>query len=79
MDRLFEELEGRLHEMALITARVLGINMAEAEIVMPLGRIAEGNAGAAEKKVKYKGVETVCSPTGCGYYDYDAKVCFDCG
>jgi hypothetical protein len=81
MERLFEEVVGRLHEMAAITSRSLGLKLPEGYRIL---FVPEGNQDAAAGKAALFGAgpaaaryEIVCHPDGgpCGYYDLAVAVC----
>ena len=82
MARLYEEIEGRLHEMALIVARTLSLDTTEIEVTSlgrPLGETRNRGAGETpDRVIRFKGIEIVCTPAGCGCYDHDAGECFPC-
>jgi hypothetical protein len=72
MVRLYEETSARLHEMALIVARTLG--MATSKGIEPTFKRPQHEADA----LTFKGLEIVCTPYGCGCYDHDAGTCSPC-
>ncbi len=83
MARLYEEIEGRLHEMALIAGRTLDMDLTEVESAS-LGRLAERSFSSVlpdpveEKQKPFNPIRIVCTPTGCGCYDYNIGVCQPC-
>jgi hypothetical protein len=83
MARLYEEIEGRLHEMALIAARTLALDTSAIEsrsLGRVLGRAAQqGPASTSDRPLEFQGLEIVCTPDGvCGCYDHDAGTCSPC-
>ena len=70
MTRLYEEVVTRLEEMAMITARVLG---------MPPGFHGEVlfNPIASGARDEFRAVEVLRSPQGSGFYDYSQGSCFE--
>jgi len=80
MERLHEELIGRLHEMAAITARNLRIPLQGGYHVQfrPDAGTGTGDATQAGRAVAAR-YEIVCSDeNGCGYYDTVNGVCERC-
>jgi hypothetical protein len=69
MARLYEEVLTRLDEMAMITARTLGMSLLVAGDVL-FSPILPGEAEA------FEGVELIRGPQGSGFYDYDHGSCF---
>lgn len=81
MARLYEEIEGRLHEMALIAARTLSLDTAEVEaksLGRPFAGARQNAAEASDGPLQFQGIEIVCTPSGCGCYDHDSGECFPC-
>lgn len=77
MQRLSEEVRGRLQEMALITARTLDLELAGDSVVKFLPIKAEA-AGAGTSGGTY--IEIICTPAGCGCYVDPPGICeFPCG
>ncbi len=82
MAKLYEEISGRLEEMALITAR--NLNLETLDQIEPtfrrLDSISHENQETvvAAKKRLAKGVTIVCTPRGCGCYDNDNGICWAC-
>jgi hypothetical protein len=76
MQRLSEEVRGRLQEMALITTRTLGISMDRDTVVKfaPVETRADDDPGVVTN------IEIVCGPAGCGCYVDPPGICeFPCG
>jgi hypothetical protein len=76
MQRLSEEVRGRLQEMALITTRTLGIPLDRDTVVKfsPVETRADGDLGVVTN------IEIVCGPDGCGCYVEPPGICeFPCG
>jgi hypothetical protein len=81
MARLYEEVTGRLEEMALIVARNLGLETRDQmqSMFVPAGQPSHQHGTTPNvEDVVFRGVRIVCSPTGCGCYDYDGGVCREC-
>jgi len=77
MARLYEEVRGRLAEMALITSRVLGLEEKEGKIVY--APVLRNQARAAHITFdESEAIEIVCTPSGCGCYDHHAGTCEPC-
>ncbi len=75
MQRLSEEVRGRLQEMALITTRTLGIALDSQTAVKFAPQ--ELDRGADETGMH---IEIVCTPDGCGCYVDPPGICeFPCG
>jgi hypothetical protein len=76
MQRLSEEVRGRLQEMALITARTLGVAFDKDTAVkfVPVEVKAANELGVAMN------IEIICGPGGCGCYVDPPGICeFPCG
>jgi len=72
MQRLSEEVRGRLEEMALITARTLGIEVT-GDTIRKFVPVAGGTDAAGLS------IEIVCAPGGpCGCYSDPPGVCEPC-
>jgi hypothetical protein len=69
MTRLYEEVLTRLDEMAMITARTLGMSVAVESHVL-FSPVFPGEIEA------FRGVELVRWPQGSGCYDYRQGSCF---
>ncbi len=83
MQRLSEEVRGRLQEMALITARTLGIDLDSDTVVkfVPL-KVDRASLGQEPGLGEEPGqtIEIVCGPAGCGCYVDPPGICeFPCG
>lgn len=79
MARLYEEVSGRLEEMALITARVLHLDRDKLKVSFEREeQTKEVILDAHTNVVKLKGVRIICGPDGCGCWDYDAGLCYSC-
>ena len=77
MARLYEEVAGRLEEMALITARALDMNTSDLAFTFERpGQVSQATSLA--RPVVFKGVKIICTQDGCGCYDYDTGECFVC-
>jgi hypothetical protein len=72
MARLYEETYSRLQEMALIVARNLGMDVSQG--IQPTFKKPDSQIGTQ----RVRNVDIVCTPTGCGCYDYDAGTCHPC-
>ncbi len=70
MERLYEEIAGRMKEMSLITARSLGVDLEGA----PVARFGATLRNKATER--FCGIEWIYRDGVCvGYYDYDAGTC----
>ena len=79
MTQLFEEVRGRLEEMSLIVGRNLELDLKSKELKFsPVAQPAIKSGREVVGSFRFKGFTIVCSPTGCGCYDNDAGVCFEC-
>ncbi len=78
MARLYEEVDGRLEEMALITARTLGLNTSDR--ISAFERLGQASQAVSsdERPIVFQGVKIICTSSGCGCYDYDTGECFAC-
>lgn len=75
MRRLYEEISGRLEEMALVASRVLNRHL-DGKTVRTLHPREHGNQ---KRDLQMQGIEFVYGPDGsCGVYDYDAGTCYPC-
>jgi hypothetical protein len=70
MVRLYEEVQTRLDEMAMIVARTLGLQAGPTAQVKFSPRFADSEVTATA-------VEIVSTPRGCGCYDYTQGTCFE--
>ncbi|SOB88673.1 hypothetical protein [Streptomyces sp. 1331.2] len=71
MQRLHEEVTGRLEEMSMIVSRTLGLDITSGKTLkwQPAGDTRlRGNVD----------IEIVCTPDGCGCYDYRDGTCSEC-
>ena len=69
MTRLYEEVLTRLEEMAMITARVLGMSPGfNGEVLF--------NPIASGDRNEFRAVEVLRGPQGSGCYDYSQGSCF---
>lgn len=77
MTRLYEEVSGRLEEMALITARNLGLGSSDLQPTFkPPESVSQTASGS---QAELKGITIVCSASdGCGCYDNDNGICWQC-
>ena len=73
MSQLYEEVAGRLKEMALITARVLGIPPDATQGV----RLTPTDTGPKDSSAQFR-YAIVCGTDSCGCYDYEAGLCYEC-
>ncbi|HZD73037.1 MAG TPA: hypothetical protein VE776_03985 [Actinomycetota bacterium] len=83
MQRLSEEVQGRIREMALITARTLGIDLA-GDTVVKFAPVKADRASLGEGpglgEEPGQTIEIVCGPEGCGCYVDPPGICeFPCG
>jgi len=91
MRRLYEEITGRLAEMAQIIARNLELDGELHPTFSAVGlhskraeRAAKGTARKKKKKAPKivfddsEGIEMVCSSAGCGCYYYAEGICAPC-
>ncbi|MDN7671326.1 hypothetical protein QZM22_02015 [Burkholderia oklahomensis] len=82
MEKLYEEVSGRLREMALITARNLRLSTTKKMDVLFFPPNTAHKSGSkpveAAKPIVFEGTEIICSSSGCGCYDFDAGVCYVC-
>jgi hypothetical protein len=72
MRRLYEEVNARLEEMSLITARNIGLDLSNGKNL----KFAQSPASSAAKS--FATIVIVCTETGCGCYDYETGECFVC-
>jgi len=74
MARLYEEVNGRLAEMGMIVSRTLGLSEPENRTLsfQPMTQ------DAAIARNRFQGTKIVCTPVGCGCYDYDGGECWAC-
>jgi hypothetical protein len=79
MTRLFEEVSGRLEEMALITARNLGLGSSDLQPTFKPPESVSKTASGVQAELRLLGTTIVCSASdGCGCYDNDAGICYVC-
>lgn len=81
MQRLSEEIQGRLEEMGLIMSRTLGVNFGRDALLKFAPSRAEGQAADASPQRSPIHIEIVCAPDGtCGCYVDPPGFCeFPCG
>lgn len=82
MQRLYEEVQSRLQEMASIGTRV----MVEKDAAFAKALKQENgkgtlkfepvSKGALKGALEMKGVEIICYGCGCVVYDYDQNICY---
>lgn len=77
MNRLYEEIQGRLTEMGLIVCRVLELDPSDMQFKFAPTPM-DSQSTEEPKALRFKGIEIVCGPSGCGCYDHDAGDCFPC-
>jgi hypothetical protein len=81
LELLYEEVSGRLQEMALIVGRTLGLKNSE-KATYSFRHVSAKKERASqpskEQPVDFEGTEIICTPAGCGCYDYDEGLCFVC-
>jgi hypothetical protein len=84
MNRLYEEVHGRLHEMALITARVLGVPAEDIggvrlDSASQSAPSSSGELTPRARPIRFEGIEFIYQDGQCvGIYDHDAGVCLPC-
>ncbi|MDT0353595.1 hypothetical protein [Pseudonocardia charpentierae] len=77
MARLYEEVRGRIAEMARIASRVLGLEEKDGKIVF--APVLRDQARAVHMNFdESEAIEIVCTPSGCGCYDHHAGTCGPC-
>lgn len=72
MARLYEEIEGRLEEMALIASRTVGLAIGKDAVTQFQREATEGEGPGGVD------IEIVCTPEGCICYDYREGTCSVC-
>lgn len=72
MERLYEEVRGRLQEMALVASRAVGVPLDDdARLQFRPDATRGSGPGGVD-------IEIVCTPDGCICYDYREGTCSVC-
>jgi hypothetical protein len=76
LQRLYEEIGGRLEEMSQITARILGESPRDRGVVVFKYRLTSDEVPLANDRVSFEGTMITCGKKGCTTCDMDEYYCW---